>query len=94
MFYLKIETEKNGQIKTHEYPAGFETEESDNEYIKSLIRLFPKKHEASRFSISVRTKAIGKKFRFKFETIRQKAEYDQSGRGETSSFFYQSYHLY
>ncbi|KFZ39974.1 MULTISPECIES: hypothetical protein [Thermoactinomyces] len=52
MFYLKIETEKNGEIKTHEYPAGFETEESANEYIKSLIRLFPKKHEASRFYIS------------------------------------------
>ncbi|MBA4550003.1 hypothetical protein H1R82_03760 [Thermoactinomyces intermedius] len=52
MFYLKIETEKNGEIKTHEYPAGFETEESANEYIKSLIRLFPKKHESSRFFIS------------------------------------------
>ena len=52
MYYLKIESEKDGQTKTYEYPAGFESEDSVIDYIKSLIRVFPKKHEGSRFYIS------------------------------------------
>ena len=52
MYYLKIESEKDGKTKTYENPASFESEDSVIDYIKSVTRLFPKKYEGSRFYIS------------------------------------------